>query len=914
MAMEKIILKKILTDNPRTYGPPIDFHFSIPGASGHLDGVHIYDNITYYPVDIATLGTAIEDLNPVLGDRFQSFMSDGTTKLGFIAKYQYKGSSGYALLLYNEEVQLFSLQLGSAIDSGFKHYLFINYEYLSSEFTTLNEVLNKAESRYNSKTEPYQWGMDCSRYNILQLGYFDTTKNTFYLNKVDGNRQLICNTKMRYFSSWYKLLTGYFYKQDELFKVKESGGKDFYFGKILETTTVNGCVLTSQQADARLIEDPSYGIKDLIYGTDIAYITNSNFGQYVQFYDNLVLRLGCKTKIDNYYYQIGLFDASTNEGTYCKSLYRYDDYNTMHSRLQYLLSANNNNYFAMVYEYESLDLFISPEYNNITPSEIGNYLNTLTHTSTEWKQNLARLFMFVSTIATSCKAEIKDAYGYSFGINKYNYKDSNMSVAFSGWFYGNSEWNIATSNYSNSIHSYTTLDSAEDWSHFAIFGQQDNPIDPFGPPGPQGPEGPQGPQGPEGPQGPQGIQGPEGPQGPQGIQGIQGIQGEPGPKGDKGDKGDTGEPGPQGLQGIQGEIGPKGDKGDIGSQGPQGIQGIQGPEGPQGPQGIQGLKGDKGEQGIQGIQGEMGIQGLQGIQGEMGPMGPAGPAGPAYAVDSNNVPATRINIKVLSELAIEKGIPLLGDLELLSNYSFMNDYVNAFSMFDEDIGEERGFYCPLYNLKEAKGDLFGTLEHFRRKASFVILKHKLELMMLKKMDESIFNPIENYDKFEDVSMKKIGVDTATDNLGVLNTTNTYGEQTNTSVQGAQTDSFTSGAKVTTVEEAVSAFNSSDYSNANKSTTNDGAQTNGSTSGARTDSSTLASHTDSSVIAAKEDVHAQVYNNELITKTHTHGNIGVTTATAMLTEASEYYSNWNFFNKLVDLILKETCYYSEEYDV
>ena len=891
MAMEKIILKKILTDNPRTYGPPIDFYFSIPSgfASEVGDSGRNYATLNYSTVHIDTLGTAIEDLNPVLGDRFQSFMADGTTKLGFIAKYQYNGSYGYALLLYNEEVQLFSLQLGSVIDSGFKHYLFLNYEYLSSEFTTLREVLNRAESRYNSKTEPYKWGMDCSRYNILQLGYYNNTTghNCFYLNRFNGDSQLTNNTKMRYFSSLYKLLTGYFYKQDELFKLKESGGKDFYFGKILETTAVNGCVIAAQQTDARLTEDTSYGIKDLIYGTDIAYITNSNWGQYVQFKDNLTLRLGhiCYNTTyssSNDYYQTGLFDASTNEGTYCYTLNCNNSYGNKHSRLQYLLD-NYNSILTTTMSPMSVDLFISPEYNNIEPTEIANYLNTLTHTSTEWKQNLARLFMFVDSCTVMCSAEVRDNYGYSFGYQS-SLTQLVISIAFSGWAYCNFNWYMSTSNYAANPLSYTTLDSAEDWSHFAIFGQQDNPIDPFGPPGPQGPEGPQGPQGPEGPQGPQGPEGPQGPAGPQGPQGPAGPQG------------------PQGIQGIQGEPGPKGDKGDkgdTGSQGPQGLQGIQGPEGPQG---IQGLKGDKGEQGI------------QGIQGEIGPMGPAGPAGPTYAVDSNNEPATRINIKVLSELAVEAGTPLLGDLEVLSNYSFMNDYVSNFSIYDEDIGEERGFYCPLYNLKEAKGDLFGTLEHFRRRASFIILKHKLELTMLKKMDESIFNPIENYDKFEDVSMKKTGVDTATDNLGVLNTTNTYGEQTNTSIQGAQTDSITNGAKVTTVENAVSAFNSSDYSNANKSTTNDGAQTNNSTSGARTDSSTLATHTDSSVIAAKEDVHSQVYNNELITKTHTHGNIGVTTATAMLTEASEYYSNWNFFNKLVDLILKETCYYSEEYDV
>ena len=49
MAMEKIILKKILTDNPRTYGPPIDFHFSIPSQPtyGYKEKGHVYENLTY---------------------------------------------------------------------------------------------------------------------------------------------------------------------------------------------------------------------------------------------------------------------------------------------------------------------------------------------------------------------------------------------------------------------------------------------------------------------------------------------------------------------------------------------------------------------------------------------------------------------------------------------------------------------------------------------------------------------------------------------------------------------------------------------------------------------------------------------------------------------------------------------------
>jgi len=381
MAMEKIILKKILTDNPRTYGEPLDFYFSIPLASPTADQYidNTYQTLYYGMNNI--LGTAIEDLNPVLGDRFQTFKSDGITMLGFICKYQTTpgaSSGNYTLLIYNEEIQAFSIQAGRPyhVTTG-KHYLFINYFYMLDSFTTLDEVLERAEFRYNSKTESYTFGMDCSSYNIFQLGYMNVNNN-IYLNRFTQDSQLSNNTKLRYYSSWHKLITGKFYKQDELFKTRIDGDIDFYFGKILETTEVNKCVLTAQQADARLTEDTSYGIKDLIYGTDIAYITNSNWTSYVEFKDNPLLRLGYKTysHLSTRYFQTVLFDASNQNGTYCINEYCYDSYGLgsdnkpKQSRLQYLLTNNklpNGGLLGKITVAISVDFFISPTYNNISP-------------------------------------------------------------------------------------------------------------------------------------------------------------------------------------------------------------------------------------------------------------------------------------------------------------------------------------------------------------------------------------------------------------------------------------------------------------------------------------------------------------------------------------------------------------------
>lgn len=305
----------------------------------------------------------------------------------------------------------------------------------------------------------------------------------------------------------------------------------------------------------------------------------------------------------------------------------------------------------------------------------------------------------------------------------------------------------------------------------------------------------------------------------------------------------------------------------------------------------------------------------------------------------------KLTLKDLAKMSNEKNVPLLGDQDKLSAFPFMTGYLEDFELFDEDLGDTRGFYFPLYNLEEGRTE-DEVLEHFRKRSAFVIKKHKKEIEFFKKIDESDFNPIENYDRLEEWTKKKTGTDTLrdaidavkmtsvygekndTENLGAVQNTENYGVQSMQSTTGAQTNTNSLGERTVDTTEKTYAYDSNDFVNKAKQTVTEGAQENSQTMGSRSDSVnvdahidthseqarensfTSGEHTDTQRTDFREDVHEQTYDNTETFNTHVHGNIGVTTATAMLTEAEEFYSRWNFYNKLFDLVLSELAYYSD----
>lgn len=760
--MEKIILKKILSKNPLTYGDPIDFEFTIPTSSFFIDDSETFP---YYYFTSVQEGTDLNSLVSAAGDEFQSFtISD--EKLGFILRYQGVIDDRKCWVIYNEEIQCYNcshLIVSTAATNPI--YLAINPEYYLSDFTTLNECLSRAETLYNLKLEPYRKGMDNNRYNFLKFIYRNTSGDRYYDSITENEKQLANNVKLRYFSSWYKMFTGKFYQEEKLFKMKTTSGYDFVFGRINDVTALNGCVLEASQSDAGLLAEPSYGVKDLIYGTDLAYLIGTNWSQEVTFENGVRISYPIHTINSSAYMKLAKLDASGDKiitflGTGASNNLQNAD---LPSRLQVLL--NNVNKIARTvsvadYICEGISLFVSPQYNDVNPNDFDSVLGTYEHTAEEWKQNLARVFTMVSTGIEYVEEEIRNNFGYT-----YNSGQQVGSFSFTGWAKTSTHWasqfRAAATNIANNTNAVCTFQSPEDWMSVAIFESNEPDV----PPGP-----------------------------------------EP-------------EPTPTKKR------------------------------------------------------------------------------------------TSKLNIKELSQMAIKNGAPLLGDYEKLEPFTFMSEYLEDFEMFDEDLGETRGFYWPIWNIENGTEE--EVLEHFRKRSAFTIKKHKTEIEGFKAIDDARWNPIENYDRYETNSTKRTGKDTVTDMIDGVSVTNEYGQQGSSTTTGEQTGSNTVGQHTSTTTNEHAGFNSADYQKNGKSTTDSGSQTSSSTVGERTDTASIDAHTDSMTTEAREDVHETAYDNTTEFETHIHGNIGVTTATAMLEETKDFYSNWNFYNKLFDLILKELAIYYEE---
>lgn len=102
-----------------------------------------------------------------------------------------------------------------------------------------------------------------------------------------------------------------------------------------------------------------------------------------------------------------------------------------------------------------------------------------------------------------------------------------------------------------------------------------------------------------------------------------------------------------------------------------------------------------------------------------------------------------INLKQLFKLN-NNSKPLFGDISVLSNYSFMNDYINNYQGIDRDFAVlKKSFYCPLWNLEDEDTEE-QVLESFRKDCELQIFKHKDELKHLFEINLLEYNPIENY--------------------------------------------------------------------------------------------------------------------------------------------------------------------------
>lgn len=174
------------------------------------------------------------------------------------------------------------------------------------------------------------------------------------------------------------------------------------------------------------------------------------------------------------------------------------------------------------------------------------------------------------------------------------------------------------------------------------------------------------------------------------------------------------------------------------------------------------------------------------------------------------------------------------------------------------------------------------------------------LKRLWELESVTFNPIENYDRYESLSHVKTGAeettgtntadnnDTKADTGTDLNTVRQNGEVTNTNSGGISSEEKTSDTSYST-----------NLVNTVSNDTTDTTKTVTAYNQLETQTS-IEKGTTTTLTHKSDETHneSRVYHDVTDTEdNHIHGNIGVTTATAMMDEYQQFYSTYAFWKKM-----------------
>lgn len=179
-------------------------------------------------------------------------------------------------------------------------------------------------------------------------------------------------------------------------------------------------------------------------------------------------------------------------------------------------------------------------------------------------------------------------------------------------------------------------------------------------------------------------------------------------------------------------------------------------------------------------------------------------------------------------------------------------------------------------------------------------KNQYTFEHIAKIYEASYSPIENYDRYEDMStnLDRNLKDDTTSN-GVKKETTKTGSTTNFNNSTTHT-----GFDTTDVENTTSAYDSGTYQPDNKSTTTYTPGASDNVSGSSTVDQTTTKNATNDIKTNKG-----VTENEKTTqKNHIRGNIGVTTATQMESEEYEFIKNYNPYDFIAGLFENDLTLY------
>ena len=252
--------------------------------------------------------------------------------------------------------------------------------------------------------------------------------------------------------------------------------------------------------------------------------------------------------------------------------------------------------------------------------------------------------------------------------------------------------------------------------------------------------------------------------------------------------------------------------------------------------------------------------------------------------------ATFNNIKAYNK-SISGTIKLLPDSALLNN-EWCNFYKTNYKSIDSLAYKMYGSYVleDIENPLKTQ-DTNTLIEELTLNATMFLETNETYLNRLWEIESLNFSPIENYDRYEDIKDIRSGNETtelsktgseseiSTTNGSVANAIKNNQKET---IKNEPTSYNTNLIDTSTTEYSGNAdTNTTEYNNL--STANETAFTD------------------------RKDKTTHDYNN--ITDAHNahiHGNIGVTTSTAMMTEYINFYTAYNFWLKFWNMYIKFNC--------
>ena len=216
--------------------------------------------------------------------------------------------------------------------------------------------------------------------------------------------------------------------------------------------------------------------------------------------------------------------------------------------------------------------------------------------------------------------------------------------------------------------------------------------------------------------------------------------------------------------------------------------------------------------------------------------------------------------------------PFLGNQSFISTLPFMKEYLNNYKMIDRDFIATRGCFAPTWNRQYEDSDS-EVLTQFKDDVDDLLFRNKDNYQHIYDVLLKDYDPIENYNRYEDWADNTIAKNKTTNDIGSITERYNYGQIKHNDVIGQTTQTDNHGEQnITDIHGAIKhtdILGESKVTNQIGSismTDEHGAIKQVDNHGARTQTDIHGSHTDTSIYGSQTNVNAHQisgYNGGLV---------------------------------------------------